>query len=193
MTKIAIEIEKVFMSKDPEMWGTLISSQLLSEAIGRDLAREIVNCPQISKWHPEGSLSNHIDVMFKNAVEAVEEDIDIYWGILLHDCMKWKCLEYHYDEKGIIERTSFHGHDVVGARKAMEILVDLEMDVKRIKKIVWLISQHMRIAQISKMKTSKVEELVNHKWIKELMRLHNYDDMLNEVSPDCIWIENYLR
>jgi hypothetical protein len=196
MKEVAIKIEEVFKEKSPNMWSDIVNSGLLSEALGNDLAKAVIDCPQISVWHPEGSLYNHMDKVFKNAVGAGEDDIDVYFSILFHDIGKPKCMKYVYDEyyeQGKIEKTTFYNHDIVGTRKAMEILVELEMDVCRIKKIVWIISQHMRIAQIQKMKDRKVEELVNHQWLNSLLSVHNYDDMMNEVSPDTEWILAYLK
>ena len=192
MTETATKIEEIFKSKSPNMWEELVNSGLFAEAVGKDLADAVINCPQISKWHPEGSLYNHMDMVFRNAVDAGEDDLDVYFSLLLHDVSKPECIHYHYTEGGCIERTSFYNHDHKGAKVAGGILENLALDENRVEKITFIISQHMRVAQVKSMRRHKVEELVNHKWLNSLLSMHNYDDMVNEVSPDTEWILDYL-
>ena len=193
MTETAIKIEEVFKSKNPDMWEYLIKSRLFHEAVGKELADAVINCPQISKYHPEGSLYNHMDMVFKNAVDAGEDDMDVYWIATFHDVGKPTTMRYVLNEDNSVNRTTFYGHEYASVRYANWFLRKLGLSKERVEKIVWVISQHMRIMNFEKMRKSKKDELCRSEYIYQLVRFHNLDDMVNLFSPESMAVMKYIQ
>jgi len=118
----------------------------------------IENCQstiQLDKYHPEGSVFNHsLQVLQWALRESI--DIDLILAAMLHDI-------------GKVQNTL--GHE----QMAIKIIGDYISAKTR-----WLIEQHMRIWYLilgDMKKLSKVQELLEHPLLPELIALARWDEL----------------
>jgi len=110
---------------------------------------------QSEKWHPEGDVLLHsLQVLYQGFKENC--DVDLLLAAMLHDIGKVK---------------NSLGHEDIGA----DMLVGFVSE-----KTLWLIRNHMRIWYLllgDMKRIKKVEELINHPWLPELLYLIRWDKM----------------
>lgn len=123
---------------------------------------------QEPKYHSEGDVWTHTLMCLK---DAYNENDEILWALLLHDIGK-KYTTF-VDKDG---RIRSNNHDIEGAKIAKKILKELHFSNKSIKKIVWLIEQHLRIHFIFDMKLHKQKTFCYHEYFPDLLKVQYYDE-----------------
>ncbi len=129
----------------------------------------LANCTQDKKWHPEGDVFKHTELMLKNAGEKLVGNKVLAWAIVLHDIAKphtWKEVE---------GRITAHGHAEVGAKVAREILNGLRFDADTTNAIAWLVENHMKMFAVKEMKQATRMKLIADKNFDNLLELHRLD------------------
>ncbi len=122
---------------------------------------------QPKEFHPEGDVFEHTMRMLSHMVYPSPE---LGWSILLHDAGKPAC-------RGILEdgRVHFYTHEEKGAVIAEEVMRRLKMPGKMSERIVSAVRNHMRFAQIDKMRTAKWRRLAAEENFPLELELHRID------------------
>jgi poly(A) polymerase len=139
------------------------------------LLREIL--PEISRmqgveqppqYHPEGDVWIHTLMLLEQLPAAASATLA--WGALLHDVGKPATFRRAPD------RIRFDGHAEVGVRIAEEICRRLRMSNSDTEQILALVANHMRFADVEKMRASTR---------KRFFRLNQFDEHLALHRMDC--------
>ena len=103
--------------------------------------------PQPEEYHPEGDVYVHTVIAVRIADQFVHDPL-VKMAILLHDIGKPKALARN---NGV----NMGGHDAIGARMVRRIGMRLRMSRHEIARLVFLVKNHMRIADFPKMGRGK--------------------------------------
>lgn len=122
---------------------------------------------QPKEFHPEGDVFEHTMQMLSHMAFPSPE---LGWSILLHDAGKPAC-------RGVREdgRIHFHTHEEKGAEIAEQVMRRLKMRGKAGERIVSAVRNHMRFAQIDKMRTAKWRRLAAEENFPLELELHRID------------------
>ena len=122
---------------------------------------------QPKEFHPEGDVFEHTMLMLSHMAYPSPE---LGWSILLHDAGKPACRSVREDG-----RVHFHSHEEKGAEIAAEVLRRLKMPGRMSDCIIAAVRNHMRFAQIDKMRTAKWRRLVAEENFPLELELHRID------------------
>ncbi len=131
--RVAEEMNKLLLSEKP--------SRGLRLLVDLELMRYIIPelMPMVEmKRSPE---RRHKDV-FGHVLQVVDRapaTLDLRWAALLHDIAKPETFSYRDGQ------VHFFGHEVVGARRARDILTRLHFERSMVERVTQLVAQHMRI------------------------------------------------
>ena len=103
--------------------------------------------PQPEEYHPEGDVYVHTVIAVRISDQFVHDPL-VKLAILLHDIGKPKALARN-------DGVNMGGHDAIGARMARRIGMRLRMSRHEIARLVFLVKNHMRIADFPKMGRGK--------------------------------------
>jgi poly(A) polymerase len=124
---------------------------------------------QPPQYHPEGDVWVHTLMLLDGLPAGVPAALA--WGALLHDIGKPATFRVAPD------RIRFDGHVEAGVRIAEEICRRLRFSNHETEQIVSLIANHMRFADVRKMKEST---------LKRFFRLQSFDQHLALHRLDCL-------
>jgi putative nucleotidyltransferase with HDIG domain len=124
---------------------------------------------QPPQYHPEGDVWVHTLLLLDGLPAGCPSALA--WGALLHDVGKPSTFRVAPD------RIRFDGHVEVGVRVAEEICRRLRFPNHETEQILSLIDNHMRFADVQKMKEST---------LKRFFRLHDFDQHLALHRLDCL-------
>jgi poly(A) polymerase len=122
---------------------------------------------QPPQFHPEGDVWIHTLLMLDSLPRPVSRTLA--WGVLLHDVGKPATFKVAPD------RIRFDGHVEVGEKIAEEICDRLRMSNDDTEQIVALVSNHMRFADVERMKESTFKKFVRLPHFDEHLALHRID------------------
>jgi poly(A) polymerase len=131
---------------------------------------------QPPEWHPEGDVWVHTLLLLEKLPERVQPTLA--WGALLHDIGKPPTFVRAPD------RIRFNGHAEVGTAMATEICRRLRFSNEETAQILSLVANHMRFADVEKMKEST---------LKRFFRLPKFDEHLALHHLDCASSHGRLR
>jgi len=156
--------------------------QLLDES---GLLRQVL--PEISamkgveqppQFHPEGDVFVHTLLLLDKLPVGCSKTLA--WGALLHDVGKPPTFRVAPD------RIRFDGHVEVGMKMAVEICRRLRFSNDETDQILALVENHMRFADVQRMKEST---------LKKFLRLPAFDEHLELHRIDCLsshgWLDSY--
>lgn len=136
--------------------------------------------PHMPDWHPEGDVFTHTALVLDGVdLEALAREdgivdeqahTDLVLAALLHDICKPET--FTRSEDG---RISFHGHEAAGRHRTEELLTRLRFPKRQTERVSDLVGQHMRFAQVDKMKQSKLRQFLGQPDIALHLRLHEAD------------------
>jgi poly(A) polymerase len=124
---------------------------------------------QPPQYHPEGDVWIHTLMLLEQLPAGVPATLA--WGALLHDVGKPPTFRVAPD------RIRFDGHVEVGVRMAEEICHRLRMSNSDTEQILALVANHMRFADVEKMRDST---------LKRFFRLNRFDEHLALHRMDCM-------
>jgi poly(A) polymerase len=124
---------------------------------------------QPPQFHPEGDVWVHTLLLLEKLPPHCSRTLA--WGVLLHDVGKPPTFRVAPD------RIRFDGHVEVGIRMAEEICRRLHFSNDDTQQIVALVANHMRFADVERMKEST---------LKRFMRLPRFEEHLELHRLDCL-------
>ena len=140
---------------------------LLREALP-EIAR-MKGVEQPPQYHPEGDVFVHTLLLLEGLPAG--SSLTLAWGALLHDVGKPATFRRAPD------RIRFDGHVEIGGRIAEELLSRLRFSNREREQILALVENHMRFADVQKMKDST---------FKRFVRLADFDEHLALHRLDCL-------
>jgi poly(A) polymerase len=145
----------------------LDATGLLHEALPEiERMRGVEQPPQ---YHPEGDVWVHTLLLLEKLPAGVSRTLA--WGALLHDVGKPPTF------RNAPDRIRFDGHVEVGVRMAEEIARRLHFSNSDTEQIAALVANHMRFADVEKMKEST---------LKRFLRLPRFDEHVELHRMDCL-------
>ena len=122
---------------------------------------------QPPEFHPEGDVFEHTMLMLSHIAYPSPE---LGWSVLLHDVGKPSC-------RGVREdgRVHFFSHEEKGAEMAETILRRLKMPYRMMENITAAVRNHIRFAQVDKMRTAKWRRLIAGQNFPLELELHRID------------------
>jgi len=147
------------------------------------LLREVL--PEISRmhgvqqppqFHPEGDVFVHTLLLLDGLPAGCSPTLA--WGALLHDVGKPATF------KRAPDRIRFDGHVEIGVRIADELLMRLRFSNREREQVLALVANHMRFAEVRKMKEST---------FKRFVRLPEFDEHLAMHRLDCLASHGHLE
>ena len=145
----------------------LESTGLLAEALPEVSALKGVEQPP--QYHPEGDVWMHTLLLLEGLEKGCSRSLA--WGVLLHDIGKPPTFRVAPD------RIRFDSHAEVGTRMAEEICRRLRFSNEATEQVSALVANHMRFADVKKMKEST---------LKRFMRLPGFEEHLELHRLDCL-------
>ena len=124
---------------------------------------------QPPEFHPEGDVWIHTLLLLEKLPPRCSRALA--WGALLHDIGKPPTFRVAPD------RIRFDGHVEVGTRMAEEICRRLHFSNEDTRQVASLVANHMRFADVERMKEST---------LKRFMRLPKFDEHLALHRIDCL-------
>ncbi len=145
----------------------LDKSDLLKEVLPEISAMKGVEQPP--QFHPEGDVFVHTMLLLEKLPPGCSRTLA--WGALLHDVGKPPTFRVAPD------RIRFDGHVEVGVKMAAEICRRLRFSNDDTEQILALVDNHMRFADVQRMKEST---------LKKFLRLPGFDEHLELHRIDCL-------
>jgi len=122
---------------------------------------------QPAQFHPEGDVFVHTLLLLRNLPQPAPKTLA--WGALLHDVGKPATFRVAPD------RIRFDGHVEVGVAMAREICRRLRFSNEDMDQIVALVANHMRFADVRRMKESTLKKFLRLPRFEEHLQLHRLD------------------
>jgi len=122
---------------------------------------------QPPQFHPEGDVWVHTLMLLEKLPSCVSRTLA--WGALLHDVGKPPTFRVAPD------RIRFDGHVEVGVRMAEEICRKLRFSKEDTEQILSLVANHMRFADVQRMKESTLKRFLRLPRFEEQLELHRID------------------
>ncbi len=144
---------------------------------------------QDERFHPEKDVFIHTMLAVKSLPPHASLELSL--GTIFHDIAK--------PQTRIVDgnKVHFYEHEVYGSSMAEEILYRLKFKVDTIKKVVWLVRNHMRVHKFNEMKKSKKIKLISNKYFSDLTELLKADILgssgLNKTATDLSEIQNVVE
>jgi poly(A) polymerase len=143
----------------------LDASGLLIEVLPEIAALKGVEQPP--QYHPEGDVWTHTLLLLDGLEKGCSKSLA--WGVLLHDVGKPPTFRVAPD------RIRFDGHAEVGKRMAEGICRRLRFSNETSEQVSALVANHMRFADVKKMKESTLKRFMRLPRFTEHLELHRLD------------------
>jgi poly(A) polymerase len=140
---------------------------------------------QPPQFHPEGDVWTHT-LLLLDQLEA-GCSLTLAWGALLHDIGKPATYQAPI---GPGDRIRFNGHVEVGVRIAAEICARLRFSNEETTQILALVENHMRFADVQRMKTATLKRFFRLDRFPEHLALHKMDCRASSLDMTG-HLENY--
>jgi poly(A) polymerase len=134
---------------------------------------------QPPQFHPEGDVWMHTLLLLGMLPAGCSRTLA--WGGLLHDVGKPATFRLAPD------RIRFDGHVEIGVRMAEEICRRLRFSNDDTEQIAALIAQHMRFADVPRMKESTFKRFLRLPRFAEHLELHRLDCLASHGMLDIYW------
>ena len=125
---------------------------------------------QPPQYHPEGDVWTHTLMLLAQLEPGCP--MTLAWGALLHDIGKPATFQ---PPSGPGDRIRFNGHVEVGVRIAAEICRRLRFSNDETAQILALVENHMRFADVPRMKASTLKRFFRLNRFEEHLALHKMD------------------
>ncbi len=142
----------------------LDESRLLGDVLPEIAAMKGVEQPP--EFHPEGDVWTHTLMMLESLRVPTAA---LAWGVLLHDVGKPGTFRRAPD------RIRFDGHVELGIKIAKEIMQRLRFSNADCEQVLALIANHMRFADVPRMKDSTLKRFLRLPRFAEHLELHRLD------------------
>jgi poly(A) polymerase len=122
---------------------------------------------QPPQYHPEGDVWSHTLLLLNGLEKGCSKSLA--WGVLLHDVGKPPTFRVAPD------RIRFDGHAEVGTRMTEAICRRLRFSNETTEQVTALVANHMRFADVMKMKQSTLKRFMRLPSFTEHLELHRLD------------------
>jgi poly(A) polymerase len=143
----------------------LDETSLLAEVMPEIAAMKGVEQPP--QYHPEGDVFVHTLLLLENLPHPTTNTLA--WGALLHDVGKPSTFRVAPD------RIRFDGHVEVGVKMAEAICRRLRFSSDDTEQILALVQNHMRFADVARMRESTLKRFLRMPHFDEHLELHRID------------------
>jgi poly(A) polymerase len=135
---------------------------------------------QSPEYHPEGDVFVHTLLLLEKLPSGCSGSISktLAWGALLHDVGKPPTFRIAPD------RIRFDGHVEVGVKMAAEICRRLRFSNHETDQILALVDNHMRFADVQRMKQSTLKKFLRLPAFEEHLELHRIDCLSSHGQLD---------
>ena len=127
--------------------------------------------PQNPKWHPEGCVMNHVELVFELAKQLDPENVDLQIAALFHDMGKPMTTKIN-PETGKIRSP---GHEAL-AKEYIEQYSHLFPEAQDWEKIAFICKHHMKMHLFREMREFKRKDLIKHRYFHDLLKFAFCDD-----------------
>jgi putative nucleotidyltransferase with HDIG domain len=158
----------------------LDESKLLTEVLP-EIAR-MKGVAQPPQYHPEGDVWVHTLLLLEKLPEGVSPTLAL--GALLHDVGKPPTF------RAAPDRIRFDNHAEIGARMAEEICHRLRLSNQDTEQVISLVGNHMRFAEVQRMRESTLKRFLRLPRFEEQLELHRIDC---ESSHRDLELYNFVR
>jgi poly(A) polymerase len=164
--RIRDELEKMLTEGHArQAFELLDATGLLQQVLPEVAAMKGVEQPP--QYHPEGDVWIHTRMLLEGLERGCSSSLA--WGVLLHDVGKPPTFRIAPD------RIRFDRHAEVGTKMAEEICRRLRFSNHATEQVTQLVSNHMRFADVKKMKTSTLKRFMRLPRFEEHLELHRLD------------------
>jgi len=167
--RIRDELKIILMSKNRARGiALLFQFGLLREILPEVVAMDKI--PQPPQFHSEGDVFTHT----KLCLEYLENpSFELALATLLHDIGKPHCFK-------ITDRIRFNGHEKVGEIISEKICRRLKLSLSEIDKVVYLVSNHMLLKDVRKMRQATLKRLIANRYFGDLLKLFRVDKLASD-------------
>ena len=166
--RVRDELTKMLTERRAKRAFELLDESRLLEAVLPEVA-SMKGVAQSPEYHPEGDVWIHTLLLLE--MLPPDGSRTLAWGALLHDVGKPSTFRIAPD------RIRFDGHVEIGTRMAEEICHRLRFSNHDTEQIAALVANHMRFADVEKMKEAT---------FKRFARLPDFDEHLELHRLDCL-------
>ena len=173
--RIFAELDMMLTGKAPARAIKLLEDTGILAHILPEVAvlREITQPPQ---FHPEGDVLEHTLLMLSHMALPSRR---LAWSVLLHDI--GKAATRSVDANG---RIRFFGHESKGAEIAEAVCRRLRMPIADMESCIHAVTNHMRFASVTAMKTAKLRKLIGEADFAMELELHRLDCLCSNGLMD---------
>ena len=173
--RIFAELDMMLTGKAPARAIKLLEDTGILAHILPEVAvlREITQPPQ---FHPEGDVLEHTLLMLSHMALPSRR---LAWSVLLHDV--GKAATRSVDVNG---RIRFFGHESKGAEIAEALCRRLRMPIADMESCIHAVTNHMRFASVTAMKTAKLRKLIGEADFAMELELHRLDCLCSNGLMD---------
>lgn len=143
-----------------------------NEAINR-FPEAMVQClkdtQQNPKWHAEGAVFNHIQMVFEYAKEHFPEDPDLQIAALFHDLGK---MDSTFKKNDFLVSYGHEHH----AKRYLETYGDRFPEIQDESKVYEVCRNHMKMHLVDRMRPFKREELMANRFWDSMVRFAECDN-----------------
>lgn len=132
---------------------------------------------QPPEFHPEGDVFNHTLLCLEYLPEAASSTLAM--AVLLHDAGKPGTQTFE-------DRIRFNWHEKAGARIAEQICRRLRMSTRDTERVVWLVENHMRLKDFSRMREHRRRRFVREPGFGELLALCRIDALASHKDTALV-------
>jgi poly(A) polymerase len=153
---------------------SLDTTGLLPEVLPEIAAMKGVEQPP--EYHPEGDVFVHTLLLLEKLPAGSSKTLA--WGALLHDVGKPPTFRVAPD------RIRFDGHVEIGVKMAAEICRRLRFSGDETDQILALVANHMRFADVQRMKQSTLKKFLRLPAFEEHLEMHRIDCLSSHGQLD---------
>lgn len=163
--RITEELKKILQSSFPHTGMSLLTDISAWKYIIPEIDA-LKDCEQPKQYH-KYDVYNHTWNMVLSAKKPLTFEMSM--AILLHDIGKPRTKGFHNG------RITFYGHENVGAEMSKDICNRLKLSNAEEHQITWLVKNHMKPHQATKMNKSTLAKLCRSQQIEDLIELNRLD------------------
>lgn len=176
------------LEHDPVKSIELLKQTRLLEPLLPHVAR-LETVPGDPVYHPEGNVLIHTLQVLENLKGT--SLVSIVAG-LFHDVGKYGCCEHYRDDQAR-DRVSHIGHELESADITASVLQDLKFSNDFIRKVIWLVRNHMRFHKGKEMRIGKTSKMLREAEslgvLESLIQLQHADSNRPEKSLKSFYEE----
>lgn len=169
--RVRDELNKMFSSKNRDKALEDLEETGLLKYILPEISR-LKGLPEPKEFHQEGDTFTHTCLAIGSLPKAAP--LYLVWATLLHDSGKYMAITFPKDKN---DRIRFNKHVKYSAGIASAICRRLKFPNYERKIIVWLVKNHMIMADIPKMGVAKQRKWLMNSWFPTLLELNKADSL----------------